>query len=445
MTHTPGFHPPTPPPYCRAAVNGVSIHPSGRLALTVGADKALRLWDLTKGRPAFTAPLPTEPLGVKWSDDGTLFAVLHEGGVTMHDGATGAQVRTLSPPAGTRLLDMTLFTAPGSGKGAPPVNVVAVGCEGGDVRLWEAGGAWCRVLPTGHARRVRCVAYTDAVKPVAAPSAASAAAAPADAAAPNVDLHPLSKMSAAASARVTLSQPGPFLVTVDSEATVKLWHVPGLLAASAGGKGAASASGDFVLSGIEPAATLKTGSPARATALAATRLRTRAQSEMKGHAGAPSAAAAAAAPGGKPVKPPQQQQGGGKKEKQHHQLPQAAGLKRPRAPEDGDASAAAPHPPKGKHQGSSAPAAQPAAAAAPFAFGFKINAKQRPLPAAAPEAAPSADGEAAAAAAPPVTSGEQPPAGSKKSKHQPQPQGADGGAGGGKKGDAKGKGVRFAV
>jgi hypothetical protein len=443
----------------------VSIHPSGRLALTVGADKALRLWDLTKGRPAFTAHLPAEPLGVKWSDDGALFAVLHEGGVSVHDGATGAQVRTLSPPAGTRLLDMTLFTAPGSGKGAAPVNVIAVGCEGGDVRLWEAGGAWCRVLPTGHARRVRCVAYTDAVKPVpaAAPAASSSAAAAATAAAPpNVDLHPLSKMNAAAAARVTLSQPGPFLVTVDSEATVKMWHVPGLLAAAAapapGGK-AASAPGDIVLSGIEPAATLKTGSPARATALATTRLRTRAQSEMKGHVGATAGAAgttsssSAAAAGGKPAKQPAQpsqqqsqpkpqQQGGGKKEKQHQS---AAGQKRPRAPEDGAAAAAAPPPSKGKQQGGgSAPAAPPAAAPAPFAFGFKINAKQRPVP--APE--PASEGGAAAAAgaaAPPAASGEQPPvaSSSKKSKHQPQ-QGSDG-AGGGRKGDAKGKGVRFAL
>jgi WD40 repeat protein len=36
----------------------MAVHPSGKLALTAGADRTLRLWDLTTGRTAFRTRLP---------------------------------------------------------------------------------------------------------------------------------------------------------------------------------------------------------------------------------------------------------------------------------------------------------------------------------------------------------------------------------------------------
>jgi len=36
----------------------VSIHPTGLLALTIGRDENLKMWDLTKGRCVFRAKLP---------------------------------------------------------------------------------------------------------------------------------------------------------------------------------------------------------------------------------------------------------------------------------------------------------------------------------------------------------------------------------------------------
>lgn len=34
----------------KGRVNSVGIHPSGKVALSVGADKALRMWDLMRGK-----------------------------------------------------------------------------------------------------------------------------------------------------------------------------------------------------------------------------------------------------------------------------------------------------------------------------------------------------------------------------------------------------------
>lgn len=44
----------------KAAVNDLSIHPSGKVALSVSHDMHLRLWDLYKGRCQYTAPLEAE-------------------------------------------------------------------------------------------------------------------------------------------------------------------------------------------------------------------------------------------------------------------------------------------------------------------------------------------------------------------------------------------------
>ena len=44
----------------RSTVHSVSIHPSGKVALSVAHDRHLRLWDLVRGRCQYTSPLEAE-------------------------------------------------------------------------------------------------------------------------------------------------------------------------------------------------------------------------------------------------------------------------------------------------------------------------------------------------------------------------------------------------
>ncbi|KAK6904938.1 hypothetical protein I203_105757 [Kwoniella mangroviensis CBS 8507] len=57
-------------------VNHVDVHPTGRVALSVGKDNTLKMWDLMRGRGAASLPLGSEPEMVKFSQAGTHFAVL---------------------------------------------------------------------------------------------------------------------------------------------------------------------------------------------------------------------------------------------------------------------------------------------------------------------------------------------------------------------------------
>ncbi|ORX33564.1 WD40-repeat-containing domain protein [Kockovaella imperatae] len=58
-------------------VNHVDVHPTGRVALSVGKDKTLKMWDLMRGRGASSLPLGEEAELVRFSPRGTHFAVLY--------------------------------------------------------------------------------------------------------------------------------------------------------------------------------------------------------------------------------------------------------------------------------------------------------------------------------------------------------------------------------
>lgn len=69
-------------PHSGKAITFFAIHPSGKLALTVGKDATMRTWSLIKGRQVFTTNLKTlTPKGdtiekVVWSPNGEMFALI---------------------------------------------------------------------------------------------------------------------------------------------------------------------------------------------------------------------------------------------------------------------------------------------------------------------------------------------------------------------------------
>ncbi|KNC80465.1 hypothetical protein SARC_07168 [Sphaeroforma arctica JP610] len=59
----------------KGMVNDLAMHPSGRLLLSVGKDKNMRLWNLVKGRSAYITKLTEEAFQVVWSPTGNSYAV----------------------------------------------------------------------------------------------------------------------------------------------------------------------------------------------------------------------------------------------------------------------------------------------------------------------------------------------------------------------------------
>ncbi|EUC59145.1 MAK11 protein (maintenance of killer toxin-encoding satellite M1 dsRNA), related protein, putative [Rhizoctonia solani AG-3 Rhs1AP] len=59
----------------KGRVNDVSMHPSGKLALSVGKDRTLRMWDMMRGKGSASTKLGKEGELVRWSVRGKLFVV----------------------------------------------------------------------------------------------------------------------------------------------------------------------------------------------------------------------------------------------------------------------------------------------------------------------------------------------------------------------------------
>lgn len=58
-----------------AGVVDIAIHPSGKMALSVGKDRKLVTWNLVKGRSAFVTNIKEIASLVRWSPDGQYYAV----------------------------------------------------------------------------------------------------------------------------------------------------------------------------------------------------------------------------------------------------------------------------------------------------------------------------------------------------------------------------------
>jgi len=59
----------------RGAINSISIHPSGRLVLSVSRDKTVRTWNLLNGRSAYTTNIKHVGELVAWSPNGDSYAI----------------------------------------------------------------------------------------------------------------------------------------------------------------------------------------------------------------------------------------------------------------------------------------------------------------------------------------------------------------------------------
>lgn len=123
----------------KGAVIDLSIHPSGKLALSVGRDKTLYTWNLLKGRSAFAINFKQTPTAVRWFDAGQRYAVALERTVQLYSTATGKVYRELELPS--KVLDLTFG---GSGEGW-----VAVGSNDDTIRLFNAvtGEVTCADTP----------------------------------------------------------------------------------------------------------------------------------------------------------------------------------------------------------------------------------------------------------------------------------------------------------
>ncbi|XP_023126821.1 p21-activated protein kinase-interacting protein 1-like [Amphiprion ocellaris] len=77
-------------------VTSMSVHPSGKLALSVGTDKTLRTWNLINGRSAFIKNIKQNAHIVRWAPDGDKYVVVVNDKVNVYDLQTASVTGTIT-------------------------------------------------------------------------------------------------------------------------------------------------------------------------------------------------------------------------------------------------------------------------------------------------------------------------------------------------------------
>ncbi|KAG0720321.1 p21-activated protein kinase-interacting protein 1-like [Chionoecetes opilio] len=129
----------------RGGVVGLAVHPSGRMALSVGRDNTLRTWNLIKGRKAYITKLKEAADAVYWSPQGTQYLLVKGSCVDVYEVATGRVEHSIDFKE--HISSLTFVTD----------DIIAVGGEGRNICLYDIAtkiemGQW-----SAHASRVKCL------------------------------------------------------------------------------------------------------------------------------------------------------------------------------------------------------------------------------------------------------------------------------------------------
>lgn len=126
-------------------VTSLSVHPSGKLALSVGTDKTLRTWNLINGRSAFIKNIKQNAHIVKWSPEGDKYLVVTNDKINIYDMVTASVTGTITNPK--RISSVKFLSN----------SVLAVAGDDETVRLWDTGKEKWVCEFKAHETRVKAV------------------------------------------------------------------------------------------------------------------------------------------------------------------------------------------------------------------------------------------------------------------------------------------------
>ncbi|XP_069816283.1 p21-activated protein kinase-interacting protein 1 isoform X2 [Dendropsophus ebraccatus] len=128
-------------------VLSLSIHPSGKLALSVGTDKTLRTWNLVDGRSAFIKNIKQNAHIVKWSPSGEKYVVVIHDKADVYRLETASVIGTVKNPK--RISSVQFITD----------SLLAVAGDDDLIRLYHTDSQKCLSEFKAHETRVKSIHF----------------------------------------------------------------------------------------------------------------------------------------------------------------------------------------------------------------------------------------------------------------------------------------------
>jgi protein MAK11 len=141
-----GAHRPGEGSNSMGGVTALAVHPSGRVALSVGSvDRQCKLWDLMKGTLASSRQLEGPPAhSVAWSPSGESFVLVSDRRIDLYSVASNALVRR-EELNDTKILSLAFLTD----------DALVLGCEDKTIRVHSTHTGECITTLRAHGARVR--------------------------------------------------------------------------------------------------------------------------------------------------------------------------------------------------------------------------------------------------------------------------------------------------
>ena len=134
----------------RGGVHSLSVHRTGAVAMTCGADACVAMWDMKKGRVAHKTKQKAKPDLVEFTPGGASYATVTGTKLTITSAETGAMTGAFEAPKRAMCFAMA----------GDADRLALLGCEGGDVVGYDARAPPTRpavVIAGAHASRVKAM------------------------------------------------------------------------------------------------------------------------------------------------------------------------------------------------------------------------------------------------------------------------------------------------
>ncbi|XP_064405204.1 p21-activated protein kinase-interacting protein 1-like isoform X2 [Halichondria panicea] len=126
-------------------VSCVAVHPSGKLTLSVGKDRILRMWDLKSGNGIFSQRLKKAAELVSWNSSGDQYVLSYGEFLLVHEVKSG---NTLASIEVGKQINSVVYVRQ---------DVLAVGSEHPSVLLYSTLSGDCLARLEGHTKRVKAL------------------------------------------------------------------------------------------------------------------------------------------------------------------------------------------------------------------------------------------------------------------------------------------------
>ncbi|XP_038652356.1 p21-activated protein kinase-interacting protein 1-like [Scyliorhinus canicula] len=134
-------------PAHKGQVSSLSVHPSGKLALSVGTDKTLRTWNLINGKPAFIKNIKQNAQIVQWSPGGNSYIVASNNQLDIYTLETASINSTIM--CKKRISSVKFITE----------SIIGVAGEEEHVRLYDTNSKMCISEFKAHDIRVKAMHF----------------------------------------------------------------------------------------------------------------------------------------------------------------------------------------------------------------------------------------------------------------------------------------------